>query len=188
MESFPVNSNSQSNQELAAEDVAVGWPWRLLFFSFFIFLLSIFIYFGLNYGYKSYLQGQIDFYNGELAKLSSQVSVEDQERFVNFYSQLFNLQKILADHPFSSNLFRFLEKDTIPPVYFSEVAFKKADGSFTLRGISNNFENLSSQLAIFAKAPEVAKPLLNNVSLQKDGVSFSLSLTMQPDFFKQLTQ
>jgi len=191
MESFsvPNNNNSRLNQtELNAETVSVGWPWRLLLFGLFIFIFSLFVYFGLRFGYQNYLQDQIEFYDSELKKLSSQVSIEDQERFVNFYSQLFNLQKILEDHPYSSNVFRFLEKNTVGAVYFSDALFKKSDSTVVLKGISDNFENLSGQLAILEKSPEVAKVILNNVSLQKNNVSFSVSLTFVPDFFKKISQ
>lgn len=190
MESFsaPNNNNRLNQSELSVEKVAVGWPWRLLFFSFFIFLLSFFVFFGLRYGYQSYLEGQVKFFDSELAKLSSKVSLDDQERFINFYSQLFNLQRILEDHPYSSNLFRFLEKNTVSSVYFSDALFKRSENVVTLKGMSNNFENLSGQLALLEKSPELAKMILNNVSLQKDGVSFSVSLTFKPEFFKQLSQ
>lgn len=190
MESFSAsNNNNRLNQsELSAEKVAVGWPWRLLFFSFFIFILSFFVFFGLRYGYQNYLEGQVKFFDSELAKLSSKVSLDDQERFINFYSQLFNLQRILEDHPYSSNLFRFLEKNTVSSVYFSDALFKRNENTTTLKGMSDNFENLSGQLALLEKSPELAKMILNNVSLQKDGVSFSVSLTFKPEFFKQLSQ
>ncbi|MDP1706486.1 MAG: PilN domain-containing protein [bacterium] len=190
MESFstPNNNNRFNQSELSTEKVAVGWPWRLLFFSFFIFLLSFFVFFGLRYGYQNYLEDQIQFFDSELAKLSSKVSLEDQERFINFYSQLFNLQRILEDHPYSSNLFRFLEKNIVNSVYFSDALFKRSENTVTLKGMSNNFENLSGQLALLEKSSELAKTTLNNVSLQKDGVSFSVSLTFKPEFFKQLSQ
>ena len=190
MESFsaPNNNNRLNQAELNAESVSVGWPWRLLLFGFLIFFFSLFVYFGLRFGYQNYLQGQIEFFDGELSKLSSRVSAEDQERFVNFYSQLFNLQRILEDHPYSSNVFRLLERNVVGPVYFSDAIFKKVDGTVTLKGLGSNFENLSGQLAVLEKSPEVAKTLLNNVSLQREGVSFSISLTLQPEFFKQLSQ
>lgn len=190
MESFsvPNNNNRFDRPELATENVAVGWPWRLLLFGFFIFFLSLFVYFGLRFGYQNYLQGQIEYFDSELAKLTSRVSAEDQERFVTFYSQLFNLQRVLEDHPASANIFRFLEKNTVPAVYFSDALFRKAEGSVALKGISNNFENLSGQLAILEQAPEVAKILLNNVSLQREGVSFSVTIVFQSQFFNQATQ
>lgn len=190
MESFsgPNNDTRFNQQELSAESVAVGWPWRMLLFGFFIFLLSFFVYFGLRFGYQNYLDDQIEFFDGELKKLSSRVSIDDQERFVNFYSQLFNLQRTLEDHPYSSNIFRFLEKNTAAPVYFSDAVFRKADNGFTLRGFSDNFDNLSGQLAILEKSPEASRVLLNNVSLQREGVSFSVSLVLKPEFFKQLSQ
>lgn len=191
MESFsvPPNNNRLGEQaELASEKVAVGWPWRLLLFGLFVFALSLFAYFGLRFGYQNYLQNQIEFYDGELKKLTSRVSAEDQERFVTFYSQLFNLQRILEDHPYSANVFRYLEKSTVPTVYFSDALFRRADNTVVLKGFGGNFDDVSGQLAIFEKSPEAAKIILNNVSLQREGVSFSVSVTFQPEFFKQLAQ
>ena len=191
MESFSVHSNESrlgQQAELKAENVSVGWPWRLLLFGFFVFLLSLFVYFGLRFGYQNYLQNQIEFYDSELQKLTSQVSAEDQDRFVTFYSQLFNLQRILEDHPYSANIFRYLEKNTVPAVYFSDAIFRRSENSVSLKGFSKTFDDLSGQLAILEKSSEAAKVTLNSVSLQKEGVSFAVSVAFRPEFFNQLAK
>lgn len=170
------------------EKIPIGWPWRLLLFSLFVFIISIFIYFGLRYGYQSYLDGRSDNLDAELKTLGQQVSSVDQERFINFYSQLVNLKKVLSDHPFGSNAFMFLERNTINEVYFTEAVLKPGERNLVLKGFSSNFENLSAQLAIFEKSGEAERVILNNVTLQGGGVNFSASLILKADLLNKLTQ
>ncbi|MCH7759769.1 hypothetical protein IID20_05450, partial [Patescibacteria group bacterium] len=120
--------------QFGIEKMSVGWPWRLMFFSIFILILSLFIYFGLRFGYNNFLDDNLAVLEEDINRLSGEVTEEDQERFVNFYSQLVNLKTILEEHPFSSKIFNFLEENTITTVSFSEASVSITERTLSLRG------------------------------------------------------
>jgi energy-coupling factor transporter transmembrane protein EcfT len=166
------------------ESIPVGFPWRLFTFSLILFLFSVFVFFGLKFGYVSYLTSETNALDKKIQDLGNRVSAEDQARFIAFYSQLANLKKILDNHGFSGNIFSFLEKNTLGQVYYNDAGFSGPDGELTLKGFAASSETLVSQLAIFDKAPEVAKVVLNQTNTDQRGVTFALTLTFRADFFK----
>ncbi len=178
----------QSNQpifreQFVNEPAAVGFPWRLFIFSLVIFLLSIFIYFGLKVGYETYLKNQATRLDGELNQLANAVSQQDQQQFVNFYSQLVNLKTIFASHVFSENVFPFLEKDTLPQVYYTDAKFVSGGTTLDLAGQAASLQVLAEQMAEFEQAPELQSATLLATSFNPGGtVTFSINLVFQPSY------
>ena len=174
--------NTSVREQFVTETTSVGWPWRLFVFSGFLFVLSFFVYFGLHFGYRSYLADQSDKADRNLDALAKEVSLDEQDRFVNFYSQLVNLKGVLEDHPFASNFFKFLERNTIDKVYFLDADANVAGKSLKLDGVADSFDSLSQQMAVFEKSSTVANVLLDSVGLQGSQVSFKLSINFKDDF------
>ena len=113
------------------------------------------------------------------------MSVEDQERFINFYSQLVNLKTVLDRHSFTANIFQFLEAKTLGNVYYTDADFSETDNSLTLKGVTAASVALISQLSIFDEAPEIEKVEINQITTDRQGVVFSLTAEFSPDFFKK---
>jgi hypothetical protein len=178
----------QSNQpvfreQFVNEPVSVGFPWRLFIFSLVIFLLSILIYFGLKVGYENYLQNQTTSLDGELNQLAKAVSQQDQQQFVNFYSQLVNLKTIFTSHIFSANVFPFLEKNTLPQVYYTDAKFTGSGADLALTGQAASLQVLAEQMAEFESAPELRSATLLSTSFNPGGtVGFSIDLVFQPSY------
>ncbi len=174
--------------EFLTEDISVGWPWRLLLFSVFIFVFSIFVYFGLEFGYKPYLESRIGEVGVEFEKLTELIGFEEQERFVAFYSQLVNLKSALDSHVFSSNAFNFLERYTINSVYFTGARQETDVRLLSLNGFAENFDALAEQMAVFDGLPEIERLVLINVGIRGDETSFAMEINWDEKFFKRLTQ
>ncbi len=181
----------QSNQpvfreQFVTEPVAVGFPWRLFVFSLVLFLLSLLIYFGLKFGYENYLQNQATSVDGQLNQLSNAVSQQDQQQFVGFYSQLVNLKTIFASHVFSANSLPFLERDTLPQVYYTDAKFSAGGDALTLTGQASSLQVLAEQMAEFEQAPELQSATLSSTAFNPGGaVSFSVDLVFKPTYLTQ---
>ncbi len=182
VEASPQNS---LREQFVTENIPVGFPWRLFTFSLILFLFSVFVFFGLKFGYASYLTGQTSALDKKIQDLSNRVSVEDQARFIGFYSQLANLKKILDRHGFSGNIFNFLEKNTVGEVFYTDADFSAGDNELALKGFAASSEMLVAQLSLFDKAPEVKSVFLNQTNTDRGGVSFTLTLDFKPDFFQK---
>lgn len=164
----------------------IGLPWRLLVFSVFIFGFSVFVFLGVKFGYGTYLEGQSKRIDNETESLASTISDKEQEGLVSFYSQLVNIEKVLNRHNFSSNVFSFLERATIPEVYYGSGSFSGGDFSISLQGKAQSFENLIGQLAVFDNSPEVQETVLERMGFEGGGTSFGLRLKLKPGYFGKM--
>lgn len=174
-------------EQFVTEAIPVGLPWRLLVFSLVIFGLSLSVFFGLKFGYAKYLDREGEITDKKIKDLAQQVKQEDQKRFINFYSQLFNLQKILDNHAFTANIFDFLERSTLGNVYYTDASFLRDGNIINLKGTAASSEAIVQQLNIFDKAPELARVVLDQMTFDQRGqsVGFSISAAFSDEFFKK---
>jgi hypothetical protein len=171
------------SEQFVTEKMEVGWPWRIFIFAIVVFGLSLFIYFGLRFGYGPYLENSSKELDNKLADLTKTISFEEQEKFVNFYSQLVNLKGVLTNHSFVSNIFQFLERNTIGSVYYTEASVDTSRRSVVLKGFSANLQSLTEQVAVLEKASEVEAVVLNNVGFMGSNTSFELLIVFKQSFF-----
>lgn len=166
------------------EKLPVGWPWRLLSVALILFLGSIFVYFGLVFGYGPYLESQIKKADNEIQALTDTVSKEDQEKFIQFYSQLSNLKSLLDGHIFSSNIFPQLEKITNKKVYYSAVNIKIEGRVMELDGVADSYAVLGEQLEAFNQTKEISRYILNQSQAEEGVVRFKVTLYLNDSLIK----
>lgn len=166
-----------------AENASAGLPWRLFSASIFIFFLSALTYLGLTFGYQPFLQTKIDEQDSILNLLAKRIakSQEDQEGFINFYSQLINLKTIFTNHVAPSKVLALLEATTHPRVYFTGAAIKIPEKQLELDGIAESFPALSEQLAAWSGRSEVTDVLVAQAQRGEEGVRFRATLTLKKE-------
>ena len=179
---------AQAKPQLPIASITIGLPWRLMVFSFVLFLFSIFIFAGLRYGYGTYLDAQTVEVDENIAALAQQVSESEQEELLLFYSQLTNLQKVLDRRVFTVNTFPFLEKNTLPLVYYTEAQYTAEEGVVILNGVANSMQVFVQQITLFEESPEVERVIIDDVGLERGTVSFGLHIAFQSEFLKRLQQ
>lgn len=162
-----------------------GWSGQLLMFSSTIFFISVFVYFGLLYGYKPYLASEVQKLQDKIQAFSQQIPAEDQAKIVNFYSQLINLKGILANHVTASRVFTWFEKNTQANVYYERFDLNTKNSRVSLGGVGKTMEDVNQQFAIFASRPELSRMVIGSVSLGQDGWSFTTELFFDKDYFKE---
>lgn len=173
-------------QELrGGEKLPVGWPWRLLVFMIVIFGITIAIYFGMILGYQPYLNSQIRILDAKIATLGQSIDAEQQKNLSDFYSQLANIQNLLASHPASSKILDFLEKNTHQQTYYLVTTVSLADRSIKLEGVSPDYGIFVQQLEVFRQAPEIQNIFLDDSRIADDkSVHFTVRLIFKPDLVK----
>lgn len=180
------NTNEQKkslDEQFVKSTTPAGLPWRLLIFSVVLFGLSLMIYFGFKIGYESYLNSRIDDLDNQLSQLSNTISQQDQQKFVGFYSQIANLKTILNQHVFTANIFPFLEKNTLPQVYYNEGKFDSQAMNLELYGRATSLQTLAQQLAQFEKSPELQTAVLKSTDFTQSGsINFTISLSFTSDY------
>jgi hypothetical protein len=184
----PQDNNGTANEQFVAETISVGMPWRLFISSAIIFLLSIIAYFGISFGYLPYLQSESDKADKGIESLAKAVTLDEQDRLIGFYSQIVNLQAVLDKHPYTSSYFKFLEKNTLDKIYFSEAETQIGNTPLKLKGFADSFDSLAQQMTVFQKAPEISEAVLEDVSLAKSTVNFTIDLKFKGDFLNKPLQ
>jgi len=169
-----------AEQFLEPEKLPVGWPWRLLLFSVFLFALILFIYLGMIWGYQPYLAKEKVSLNKQIDQIGGTISQADRDNFVNFYSQLINLQGLLENHVSGSSIFDFLERNTNQQVYFNEATVTVTDHFLRLGGVARSYDNLVSQMVAFEQAPETARVVLEQSQVSNNGISFLMDVYFKP--------
>jgi hypothetical protein len=174
------------NEAFANSPVSIGTPWRLFVFSLLLFAFSLLVYFGLKVGYENYLQSRSQALDQNLAQLSNSISQQDQQQFINIYSQIVNLKSVLSSHLFTANVFPFLEQNTLPQVFYTEAKFTGYTGTLELSGQAASLQMLAEQLSQFEKAPELSGAVLSSMNFNPSGsTTFVITLTFNQSYLSK---
>ncbi|MBI2592962.1 MAG: hypothetical protein HYW37_02325 [Candidatus Colwellbacteria bacterium] len=176
--------NSNLGEQFFREEIRVGWPWRLMITMFVVFLIALLVYLGLVFGYKPFLNSSLAGVQSELDSVSAGFSSEKRENFVNFYSQLTNLQKLLVNHKVASKVFSFLELKTAKDVSYTGIDLSVPDRTLTLEGVTRSFESLAAQLTLYDEAKEVRRVTLDSSKSNGTSAQFKVKLLLAPEVFK----
>lgn len=187
---MPEYNTNVAEKFLEPEKLPVGWPWRLFLFSIFLLFLVLLIYFGIIWGYQPYLVSRRQSLDKKISEIGGSISEADRENFVNFYSQLVNLQELLGKHVKGSSIYNFLETNTNTGVYYDGAEVSVTDHLIRLDGVANTYDNLIQQLVAFEQSPEINKVVLEQAQTADRGVRFSLQLIFRPELLNpvQTTQ
>jgi len=157
-----------------------GWSTGLISFSAGILFITIFLWAGLQFGYKPYLDAQTQKIEDQINQKNQAISPADQAALVNFYSQLVNVQQLLRGHLVPTNVFVWLEAHTEQNVYYTSFTFS-AGGTLTLAANARTEADANQQIAIFESSPEVKSFNVSGVSPGTNGGFWQFSVTMALD-------
>ncbi|RME61419.1 hypothetical protein D6779_00085 [Candidatus Parcubacteria bacterium] len=164
-----------------------GWSSKIIMFGGTLFFLSIAIYFGVRYGYIAYLNGQIEEVKKNIAKLEAEVKArgEDEDKVINFYSQIANLSSILDDYKYGTLALPWLEFNTQRNVEISSFSADITQGEFSIDGRGRTVDDIAQQVASFEQSPEIAEVQFDGSSRDDEGFwSLQAKLRFKEGFFK----
>lgn len=111
-----------------------------------------------------------------------------EKEVINYRKKINDFATLLKNHEFASNVFAFMETQTMPDVWFKQFSLDEKNNEVQLSGESDSIDAFSRQVAAFEKNQYV-KSLGNlNSSLgQFARVEFSMNLTLDQSIFSYLT-
>ncbi|MEE8131879.1 MAG: PilN domain-containing protein [Candidatus Paceibacterota bacterium] len=180
---MPQHNQSLLEQELKAEKLPVGLPWRILLLAIIVFSAMVFIYLGMLLGYRPYLNSQIKKVEQEISELNKKIDEGEQKNLTEFYSQLANIQKLFNSHIAASNIFDFLEENTHQDVYFISMDLSIKDREVKLAGLSSSYKVLAEQLELLRLSHQTEQVFLKDSQLKEGSVSFIIDLILKPEIF-----
>ncbi|MEK7162966.1 MAG: hypothetical protein AAB696_01625 [Patescibacteria group bacterium] len=180
---MPYTKSVLEEQLKMGERLPVGWPWRLLIFAVIFFGAMVFLYSGMTFGYKPYLNSRVKGLNKEISNLTESIGEEQQKNLIGFYSQLVNAQNLLANHPTASKLLDFLEKNTHSQISYLSLNLSLAEKKLKLEGNAFDYKVLVQQLELFRRAPEIDKVFLDDSKQGETGtgIRFSIQMIFKPE-------
>ena len=163
---------------------ASKWQKTLFYFSILIFLGAIFSYpvlVSLQKKSKITLQDLED----SLSKTkTSQTTLLERELLI-YQRKIKDFSLILNEHIFTSKFFEFLEKKSLPKVFFSKIDLDSRGSNVSLSGETDSFLTLGQQLSVFENEPLIKGEALSQFSIGKEGeIVFSLNFSFDPKILK----
>lgn len=157
---------------------------QLLILTTSLMILALFMFAGLKFGYEPYLVAEVKQLDADIKKFSDEIPADKQAEIATFYSQIINLKTVLRNHQSASPFWFWLEKNTIPNVYFTKATLNITNDQIILQGSARTNEDIMNQLAAFEKSPEVTKLTFGNSQNTATGWQFSLTLNVDKNFFR----
>lgn len=160
-----------------------GWSGQLLIFSTTVFTITLFIYLGLVFGYESYLQSGVQKLQDQIQTFGQQIPVDEQNRLVDFYSQIANLKSLISKHTISSRAFAWLEKNTQANAYINKFSADARGNSLDIGVRAKSMPDALQQMSIFESLPEVASIDVGNVSFGNNWWQFDATIKLASGYF-----
>ncbi len=123
-------------------------PWKLFFFSLVFALISFGIYFFLNYYYLPSLNRRLFTIRKETHDLISQINTKEKQEMIVFWSQIKNIESLLASHTYPSKILDVLEANILPGVSLRDFSLKRDKNLFTIIGEVKNQTTFAQQVYI----------------------------------------
>ncbi|MDI6602653.1 MAG: hypothetical protein QME57_00845 [Patescibacteria group bacterium] len=160
------------------------WQNILFYFSLGLFLMVVLSYFILNI-YLNRAETTLKKLEEALAKEKTAEEIALGKEIFGYQKKIENFSKLINRHLFGSKFFEFIEKNTHPQIWFSNLDLNPAKGEANLAGEAENFIVLYQQLQIFRTNPSVKNLDLGKIVIGKEGkINFDLNLGLDPSLFK----
>ena len=152
----------------------------LMFLGTVLLVLSL-VALGGVFFYKRFLQQQIDDLSKSLKRLEADFDPALIQEFLKISKAIDASKAALAGHRSMSNLFDFLEENTLRDVRFASFAFTEKETSLTMAGEARSYTTLAQQASLLERSPLVRKISLSNLALKETGsISFTVDVKFDP--------
>ncbi len=136
---------------------------------------------------NSMINEQIDDVNLSLKTLGTNLQKDQEKAVINYQAKINDFSNLLKNHKFASNVFAFMESQTMPNVWFKQFSLDAKTNAVQLSGESDDVEALSRQIAAFEKNKYVKSIGVLNSSLGESArTQFNVNLVLDQNIFGYL--
>ena len=135
---------------------------------------------------KAYIQDQkIGELDKKILELQTRQNKESEKVVLVYKKKMDAFNAIIDGHKISSNFFAFIEKKTLPEVWFSSLTVSEESNEINLVGEAKNMETLSSQIRIFEESKDYVKGItvLNSQVAEQGKIRFTLNFALESKLF-----
>lgn len=114
----------------------------------------------------------------------TQTIMEKEAEIIPLRNKISNYGLLINIHKSPFDIFKILENNSLPMVWFSGFEFNAEEGQAFLSGYTDSFETLEQQVSVLKKEPLLTGITLSNVSMAEEGgINFSLQLSFKEEVF-----
>ncbi|MEK7124547.1 MAG: hypothetical protein AAB877_02600 [Patescibacteria group bacterium] len=163
-----------------------SWWTDAVFYFFWGLLAAILIFYAI-FAYKAYRQRiEINNLDGKIIAYSTDRQKEQERIVFEYRKKVDDFAVIIAQHKITSNILDFMEKNTLPNVWFLTFSMSQPanlSSQMNLSGEAENMESLTKQYNVFERDKENVTSLSGlNSTLGLEGkakFNFNLSLSQK---------
>ena len=159
----------------------------VFYFSCAILIVIIFGYLALEV--KVYIQNQgIDEINKRMVGYSLYQQRIDENSIIDYKKKIDDFSLIIKNHKVSSNVFNFIEENTMSNVWFYNFDMSQSTYEIKLSGEAENIETLSDQIQTFENNKDNVKNInvLNSRVDANGKIRFLLSISLNPEIYSYI--
>ena len=160
----------------------------VIFYSFLAVLITIIASY-LIFEYKSYLlREKIKEVDAKIALYGTETQKDNEKQVIDYKKSIDSFATLMGNHKIASNVFSFIEQNTLPNIWFSGFNMSETTNEIRLSGESETMEALSRQGEVFENNKQYVKHItVLNSQIQASGkVKFILNISLDPSIFNYL--
>ncbi|MFH0890917.1 MAG: PilN domain-containing protein [Candidatus Liptonbacteria bacterium] len=157
---LPPQAIERLTQETSHE---IGWSGRMLMFTSVVLFMALATWLGLGLGYNKVLTERIAD-NKEKLIVADKADEAAQAKILTMYSQIVNVRKLIQNHSYGTNLLAYLERNTHPGVYFTNLSYVASNRQMILVGMAHSAKEIAQQISIFEKDENTASVKVSNLT------------------------
>jgi len=121
----------------------------------------------------------------QIQEIGTKAQKDKEDQVFSIQKKVQDYSKLINEHRLTSNAFGFIEKETLPKVWFSRISLSDSDGAILLFGETENLEALSRQISHFESNEYVKSVDVLSSSVGSAGrVNFNLNMKLESLLFE----
>lgn len=189
---FPVTGRDHPTLISRSSEAAPSSLERLSGSWFFAFGVALFIVSAVLSGgvfaYRKYLESERTTLAMAVKEREQALQSDSLHEIIAFSQSLNAAETLLAEHPFPSNIFPFLQKNTHQGVQWKSFSFAGLTRRVDMNAVARSYRAVAEQISVLEGVPDVESVSFGGLSLSGSGlVSFHVGLVLKPSMFPYRT-
>ena len=181
------NENSENNMDFnffsiynKLKENKLWWVDVVFYFIISSLIATILCY--LIFSVKIYSQkARIEELQIKLVGVGTEEQKEMEKQIFDYQKKMNDYVPLLADHKIFSNILAYLERDTLPNVWFSRFSMGGGEADIMLSGETESVEAFSKQVSVFEASEYLTKiTVLGSILGDENRINFNLALSLDP--------
>ena len=124
----------------------------------------------------------------DLQTVGTDQQKQQETEVINYQKKIKDFTNLLKNHEFASNVFAFMQAQTMPNIWFNQFSLDEKNNAVQLSGESDNMDAFSRQVAVFEKNKYVKNIGTFNSSLGESArIEFNMNLMLDQNIFNYLS-